>query len=149
MKVHIKKELGNLGEQLATEYLEKNKYKIIKRNFYCKHGEIDIIAKDKSEIVFIEVKTRNSLKYGMPCEAVTPYKQKHIKLTSKYYIYKNFLYNIDIRYDVIGIKQNHMYKAARYFLYKKNLLKEFIRFDVIEVLIKKGKFNINHIKQIM
>ena len=53
----IKKKLGNLGEEIATKYLEKHNFKIIKRNFYCRQGEIDIIAKDKEEIVFIEVKT--------------------------------------------------------------------------------------------
>jgi len=102
--LYFKKETGNKGENLACEFLRKNGYIIIEQNFSCKQGEIDIIAKSPTNyLVFIEVKTRNSLKYGMPCEAVTPYKQKHIKLTSKYYIYKNFLYNIDIRYDVIEI----------------------------------------------
>ena len=115
----IKKELGYLGEKLASEYLEKNKYKILIRNFYCKQGEIDIIAKDKKEIVFIEVKTRTSNSFGKPSEAVNK------------------------------IKQKHMYRAAKYFLYKTNLLEEVIRFDVIEVLLKDGKFNINHIKQII
>ena len=115
----VKKELGNLGEQIATEYLEKNKYKIIKRNFYCKQGEIDIIAKDKNDIVFIEVKTRTSNNFGRPSEAVNT------------------------------IKQKHMYKAAKYFLYKTNCLEKLIRFDVIEILVANGRFNINHIKQIM
>lgn len=115
----IKKELGYLGEKLATEYLEKNEYKVLKRNFYCKQGEIDIIAKDKKEIVFIEVKTRTNDSFGQPSEAVN------------------------------RIKQKHMYRAAKYFLYKTNLLEEIIRFDVIEVLVKNGRFNINHIKQII
>lgn len=114
-----KKELGNLGEQIATDYLEKNKYQIIKRNFYCKQGEIDIIAKEKKEIVFVEVKTRTNNNYGRPSEAVNARKQKH------------------------------MYKVARYFLYKTNLLEENIRFDVIEILVANGRSNINHIKQIM
>lgn len=115
----IKKELGNLGEKISTQYLEKNKYKILKRNFYCKQGEIDIIAKDGNEIVFIEVKTRTSSCFGSPSEAV----------------------NI--------IKQRHMYETAKYFLYKTGALEKLIRFDVIEILIANGKFNINHIKQIM
>lgn len=119
MKIHIKKELGNLGEQIAVEYLIRNNYKIIKRNFYCSQGEIDIIAKDKNEIVFIEVKTRINNNFGEPAEAVN------------------------------RIKQMHMHKSARYFLYKLNLLDMLIRFDVIEVLIANGRFNVNHIKQIM
>ena len=55
MKLHIKKEFGNTGEDIATEYLEKQGYIILERNFYCKQGEIDIIAKDKNEVVFVEV----------------------------------------------------------------------------------------------
>lgn len=117
--IHVKKELGNMGEQIAVEYLEKNNYKILKKNFYCKLGEIDIVAKDGQEIVFIEVKTRSNINCGQPSEAVN------------------------------DIKQKHMYKAATYFLYKSNCLNNFIRFDVIEVLIENGKFNVNHIKQIM
>lgn len=119
MKIHIKKELGKLGEKIATEYLEKNKYQILKRNFYCRHGEIDIVAKDKNEIVFIEVKTRSNRNFGRPSEAVN------------------------------RIKQKHMYKSAKYFLYKANCLNYLIRFDVIEILLENGKFDINHIKQII
>ena len=117
--MHIKKELGNIGEQIAVDYLEKNNYKILKRNFYCKQGEIDVIAKKSQEIVFIEVKTRSSLDFGKPSEAVN------------------------------SIKLKHMYKTAQYFLYKSHSINNFIRFDVIEVLVEDGKFNVNHIKQII
>lgn len=119
MRIHTKKELGKIGEELAVEYLEKNKYQIIKRNFYCRQGEIDIIAKDKEEIVFIEVKTRSNINFGNPSEAVNYIKQKHI------------------------------YKSAQFFLYKTNSLDKLIRFDVIEVLIEEGRFNLKHIKQII
>lgn len=119
MKNYKKVELGRCGEQIVVEYLEKNKYKILKRNFYCRQGEIDIIAKDKNEIVFIEVKTRTNVNFGRPSESVN------------------------------GIKQKHMYKAAKYFLYKSGLLEMLIRFDVVEVLVNERKFNINHIKQII
>ena len=119
MKIYIKKELGNIGEQIALKYLEKNKYQIIRKNFYCRQGEIDIIAKDKKEIVFIEVKTRTNTTFGNPAEAVNKLKIKHI------------------------------YKTANYFLYKVKNPDVFIRFDVIEILLINGKFNINHIKQII
>ena len=89
MKIHVKKELGNIGEQIAVEYLEENNYKILKRNFYCKQGEIDIIAKDNQEIVFIEVKTRSSLDFGQPSEAVNKLKQKHMYRSAKYFLYKS------------------------------------------------------------
>lgn len=119
MKIYNKIELGKFGEQIAVEYLEKSKYKILKRNFYCKQGEIDIIAKDKNEIVFIEVKTRTNMNFGRPSESVN------------------------------SIKQKHMYKAAKYYLYKESLLEMLIRFDVVEVFISGGQFYINHIRQII
>lgn len=102
--MYFKQELGKYGEDKAYEYLIKNNYKIIERNFLCKQGEIDIIAMSKEkELVFVEVKTRKNLKYGTPCEAVTPKKMKNIIFSSKYYIFLNKLYNINIRYDVIEV----------------------------------------------
>lgn len=59
MKIHIKKDFGNSGEDIAVQYLKKHGHIILKRNFYCKQGEIDIITKDKNEIVFVEVKSRS------------------------------------------------------------------------------------------
>lgn len=119
MNIHNKKELGSEGEKIATEYLEKIGYEILKRNFYCKQGEIDIIAKYENKIIFIEVKTRTSIDFGRPVDAVNSTKEKH------------------------------MYNAARYYLYRKCMLDIEVRFDVIEVLVKNGKFNVNHIKEII
>ena len=101
----FRREIGIWGENLACKYLEENNYKIIERNFLCKQGEIDIIAKDqtKKELVFIEVKTRSNFKYGNPIESVSKDKQKHMKFAIKYYIYKNFIRNIAIRIDVIEV----------------------------------------------
>lgn len=113
-----KQKLGKMGEELAASYLKKQGYKIIERNFKCKQGEIDIIAKEKNEYVFIEVKTRQNFCYGMPSEAVDKKKQKHIWNATKYYIYLNKLEN------------------------------EFIRIDVIEIYKKDEEYYINHIKQI-
>ena len=70
--------IGNFGEDEAIRYLIKNKYKIIERNYSCKLGEIDIIAKDKDVLVFIEVKTRTNDKYGSPSLAVNYYKKRKI-----------------------------------------------------------------------
>ena len=119
MKIHVKKDFGNTGEKMAAEYLKKQGYIILEKNFYCKQGEIDIIAKDKNEIVFVEVKSRSDIGYGCPSEAVNKEKIRHL------------------------------YKTAKYFLYKNKILNNFTRFDVIEILIKNGRFNINHIKKII
>ena len=103
--------LGKTGEEIGTKYLIKNGYKIIIRNFRCRQGEIDIIAQDKNEIVFIEVKTRKNTNYGYPIDAVDKRKQKHILNASKYYIYINKLEKKNIRFDVIEI-----YKRDKFYI---------------------------------
>lgn len=113
-------EIGKIGEDVAMQYLEEKGYKIVERNFECKQGEIDIIAKDdkQKEMVFIEVKTRTNRNYGEPIEAVTYYKQKHI------------------------------IKSIEYYLHIKKLEKAFIRIDVIEVYHKgENKYHVHHIKK--
>lgn len=109
--------IGQNGEDIAVNYLKSLGYEIIERNFSCRQGEIDIIARDKNEIVFIEVKTRTNSLYGMPADAVNEKKQNHLTEAIKYYIYRNHLEN------------------------------EFIRIDVIEVYLSGDNFKINHIKQ--
>ena len=102
--MYFKQEYGKEGEDFATTYLQENGYKILERNFSCKSGEIDIIALKNNEIVFIEVKTRTSDKYGLPSEAVTKEKLKHLYRTAEYYlITRNLFGNIDTRIDVIEV----------------------------------------------
>ena len=110
--MYIKKEIGKIGEDLATSYLIKEKYKIIQRNFICRQGEIDIIAHDtiKKELVFIEVKTRTNNKYGNPSESVNESKQKHIYKSAEYFVYKNRLEKMQIRFDIIEININILKK---------------------------------------
>lgn len=103
--MYFRQEIGRWGENLACQYLEENNYKIIERNFLCRQGEIDIIAKDitKNELVFIEIKTRSNLKYGNPADAVNKEKQKHMVEAIRYYLYKNHINNAPIRIDVIEV----------------------------------------------
>lgn len=101
--MYYKHQFGRLGENISTDYLIKKGYKIIDKNFLCRQGEIDIIAVDKNEIVFIEVKTRTSLKYGNPIEAINKNKIKHIYNTAKYYLHINSLQDKFVRFDVIEI----------------------------------------------
>ena len=68
--MYYKQTEGRTGEDMATEYLSKKGYIIICKNFRCFQGEIDIVARDKEYLVFIEVKTRTSIKYGEAREAV-------------------------------------------------------------------------------
>ena len=77
---------GNRGEALACEYLKKQGYKILERNWRIKGGEIDIVAKDREYLVFIEVKTRWSHEYGLPAESMTWWKIRHLLKTAKFYL---------------------------------------------------------------
>ena len=110
--MYFRQEIGKWGENLACQYLEKHNYKIIKRNFLCRQGEIDIIAKDntQNEMVFIEVKTRSNFKYGNPAEAVDKNKKQHMLQAIKYYIYKNHIKNTPLRIDVIEVYIFEIYK---------------------------------------
>lgn len=94
---------GNIGEAIAFDYLVKNKYKIVKTNYSCKLGEIDIVCLDKDVLVFVEVKNRNSTKFGLPREAVTITKQMKIRRVAEMFIRENKLYNTNVRFDVIEI----------------------------------------------
>ena len=97
------KVIGNFGEDEACKFLIKNGYKIIERNYNCRFGEIDIIAKDGDCLVFVEVKTRTSSKYGAPGNAVNFYKVKHLTLSARMYIDKNRLANYFSRFDIVEI----------------------------------------------
>lgn len=110
-----KRRLGAKVEQLVQEYLRAHGCIILEMNYRCKQGEVDIIAKDEDYYVFIEVKYRNSTKYGTPQEAVDNAKQKRICNAAHYYIYSH---NLDettpIRFDVAAVLEEKItyYKNA-------------------------------------
>lgn len=116
-----KKTLGNFGEDEAYKYLVKSNYKIIKRNYRCKFGEIDIIALDGNCLVFVEVKTRTSDKYGNPAMAVNFIKQQHLKKTALFYINyykkKSFLARFDI-VEVFVINTDNKFETKKINLIK-------------------------------
>ena len=99
-----KREMGSYYENLACEHIVSSGGKILSRNFRCKRGEIDIIAKDGKYLVFVEVKYRTSTRYGTAEAAVDFRKQRVICRVSDYYI-KRFGISSDypIRYDVVTI----------------------------------------------
>ncbi len=93
---------GQCGEDAAAGYLKKKGYKIIERNYRNKIGEIDIIAKNKENLIFVEVKTRSSDKFGTPAEAVTYYKRQRIINCAGWYLAKNPT-DLNIRFDIIEV----------------------------------------------
>lgn len=107
--------VGADKEALAAEYLEKSGYRILKRNFYCRAGEIDIIASKNDTLIFAEVKYRKASGFGMPEEAVNSTKQKRIYKAAMYYMYKcQKGFNISCRFDVIAVEGEEIrhYKNA-------------------------------------
>lgn len=101
-----KREIGYEYEKIAGEYLEKQGYEIIEYNFYSRSGEIDIIAKHEGYLVFVEVKYRKDSSSGHPLESISFAKQKSICKCALYYMKKNGLYDIPVRFDVAGILGN-------------------------------------------
>jgi len=99
----LNKEKGNFGEAVANEYLIKNGADILEKNFSNKFGEIDIIAKIDGQLVFVEVKSRTSLKFGYPSESVDLKKRRRIIQLAQFYILINNLSDVPVRFDVIEV----------------------------------------------
>ncbi len=98
--------LGKQGENLAVNYLLAKGYRIIETNWHEHKFEIDIIAQTKSEIIFVEVKTRSTDFFGNPEEAVSIAKQKHLIAGADYYLEQNRI-DLTCRFDVIAIVLNN------------------------------------------
>jgi putative endonuclease len=111
--------IGKYGEELAAQYLQDRGYIILQRNWRCSLGEIDLIAKDKNRIVFVEVKTRNGIGYGHPFEAITASKVSRMRKLAKKWCIEN---------QKTGAK---------------------VRLDAIAILICSGKVAVEHLKQVV
>ena len=98
-----KKELGKKGEEMALRFLKKRGYRIIERNYACKMGEMDIIAREKDTLVFIEVKTRTSTTFGPPQLAVNPKKQLQMSKVALHFLKEKKLEDVKARFDVVAI----------------------------------------------
>lgn len=95
--------VGERGESIAAAYLRGQKFVIVERNFRCKAGEVDIIARDGKTLVFVEVKARRTLSFGPPQASVTPFKQRQISKAALIWLAKNRLHEASARFDVIAI----------------------------------------------
>jgi len=98
-----KRAQGRLGEDAASEFLLKKGYEIVKRNYYTRYGEIDIISKEGNCLVFVEVKKRTSNKYGTGAQAVTSKKIEKIRTCAAIYLSENDLHDQEVRFDIIEI----------------------------------------------
>ncbi len=94
--------LGRWGESLAAAYLESQGLEIIRRNYRCPPGEIDLVAVEGNVLVFCEVKTRRSAAFGLPQEAVGRAKQQKIIKVASWYLQEN-CWTGDVRFDVVAV----------------------------------------------
>lgn len=99
--------VGSNGEELATVFLKGLGYKILQRNFHSRLGEIDIIAKDKNQIVFVEVKSRKKFDFGQPAESINSKKLQAMIKTGQYYLLVNKITDADYRFDAVEVFLNN------------------------------------------
>ncbi len=97
------KELGKRGENAASKFLYKRGYEIVERNWKCKFGEADIIARDGNTIVFVEVKTRSGLEHGFPSEAIDEKKRNRYERIAMTYLANYADIDVSVRFDVVAI----------------------------------------------
>ena len=104
MDAHNRQKIGKHAELYACRFLEKQGFRLLEQNYRCYHGEIDLIMLDQEDIVFIEVRSRKSTKYGNALESINRTKiRKIIKTATDYLQKKKLLYKVNSRFDVIAI----------------------------------------------
>lgn len=97
------RELGIQGEQVAAQLLETKGYHILEQNYRCRFGEIDIVAENRGEMVFVEVKTRSTAKFGRPADGVTEEKLYRMQRAAKHYVLFHSLTDVNVRFDVVEV----------------------------------------------
>lgn len=110
--------IGNKGEELACAYLKSLGYRVVKQNFRIRGGEIDIVARDGDNLVFVEVKTRFTDQFGSALEAVTPWKIKFLLRSALFYIQRIKWGDKPYRIDVVTVDFNHQQGKPRIELIK-------------------------------
>jgi putative endonuclease len=96
--------LGRAGERLAAQALRRKGYRILAHNYRCIHGEIDLIAEDEHELIFVEVKTRRGDAFGLPEEALTARKQRSLVRVASYYLAVHACAQRSWRIDVVAVQ---------------------------------------------
>ncbi|MBC7231683.1 MAG: YraN family protein [Chloroflexi bacterium] len=96
--------LGQKGEDLAVRYLQQLGYTVLERNYRSAEGEIDIIARDKERLAFIEVRTRRGTAFGSPEESVTPRKQARLATVARQYLQEKGYLDVEWGIDVVAVE---------------------------------------------
>ncbi len=99
-----RRQTGILGEKLAREFLKRQGYRILETNYRCPRGEIDIVARHKDSLVFVEVRTKTSLEFGSPGESITHAKQGRMRTTALHYLQEHDNLPLQWRIDVVSVE---------------------------------------------
>ena len=103
---NLTRSIGEQTEQLACEYLQKQKLKLVIKNYHCPRGEIDLIMRDQQNLIFVEVRYRKNINFGTPAESIDSHKLNRIKTAINHYTMTNNLGYLPCRIDVIGLQGN-------------------------------------------
>ena len=103
VRVMDRRRLGNYGEFIARRILEKKGYLILHQKYYTRYGELDLIAKDRNQLVFVEVKTRIDKDYGSGLEAITKRERKHLIRTALCFLQRHHYQDLSCRFDIIAL----------------------------------------------
>jgi putative endonuclease len=95
--------LGLEGEDAAARLLENAGLRILERRFRCRFGEIDIIARDRNVLVFVEVRTRRGIGFGSPAESITPRKRQRMATVAQFFLSRRRLTDLPCRFDVVEV----------------------------------------------
>jgi len=101
--VDRRQRLGSAGERAAEEFLKRKRYTVLRRNYRCKSGEVDLVAVHRGTLVFVEVKTRRDESCGSPFEAVDRRKQQRLIRAARQFIAEHDLYDRNARFDVVAV----------------------------------------------
>jgi putative endonuclease len=113
-----RKDIGDIGEKLARDYLKKKGYHILETNFRCRYGEIDIVAEKKESLVFVEVRTKTGIDFGSPEESVTYAKKEKLIASALFYLNTHqHLYSM-WRIDFVAVELDQKGKATRIELFE-------------------------------
>ncbi|HHW11629.1 MAG TPA: YraN family protein [Firmicutes bacterium] len=109
-----RRRLGNYGEFIARRLLEERGYRILHQKYYTRYGELDLIAKDGTQIVFVEVKTRSGKAYGGGLEAITKRKRNHLVRAALYFLQQHNYQDLPCRFDILALELDRQGKLLTY-----------------------------------
>lgn len=108
-----RRETGKIGEQLAQNFLKKKGYRILETNCRCGRDEIDIVARQKDHLVFVEVRSKSNLDYGAPEESLTVNKMQHMERAAERYLQAHNYESELWRVDLVSIELDNSNKLLR------------------------------------